>query len=95
MLHPFSGILPILRRRGLHVGDTMASTQRILLVTGGGRGIGAATAILAAQQGWAVAVNYAKDAPSAAQVVKQSKTPRAYSTYSLRRYRWTNFCQRS
>jgi NAD(P)-dependent dehydrogenase (short-subunit alcohol dehydrogenase family) len=65
-----SGILPILRRRGLHVGDTMASTQRILLVTGGGRGIGAATAILAAQQGWAVAVNYAKDAPSAAQVVK-------------------------
>jgi NAD(P)-dependent dehydrogenase (short-subunit alcohol dehydrogenase family) len=65
-----SGILPILCRRGLHVGDTMASTQRILLVTGGGRGIGAATAVLAAQQGWAVAVNYAQDAPSAAQVVK-------------------------
>ena len=48
----------------------MASTQRILLVTGGGRGIGAATAVLAAQQGWAVAVNYAQDAQSAAQVVK-------------------------
>ena len=48
----------------------MASTQRILLVTGGGRGIGAATAALAAQQGWAVAVNYAQDAQSAAQVVK-------------------------
>jgi NAD(P)-dependent dehydrogenase (short-subunit alcohol dehydrogenase family) len=45
--------------------------QPILLVTGGGRGIGAATAVLAAGQGWAVAVNYAQDAESAAQVVAQ------------------------
>ena len=29
----------------------------VVLVTGGSRGIGAATAWLAAQQGWAVAVN--------------------------------------
>ena len=32
--------------------------QRTVLVTGGGRGIGAATSWLAAQRGWAVAVNY-------------------------------------
>jgi NAD(P)-dependent dehydrogenase (short-subunit alcohol dehydrogenase family) len=68
-LHPFSGILTILHRRGLHFGDTMTATKRVLLVTGGGRGIGAATAILAAQQGWAVAVNYAQDAQAAAKVV--------------------------
>jgi NAD(P)-dependent dehydrogenase (short-subunit alcohol dehydrogenase family) len=48
----------------------MTATQRVLLVTGGGRGIGAATALLAAQQDWAVAVNYAQDAQSAAHVVK-------------------------
>ena len=32
---------------------------RTVLVTGGGRGIGAATSLLCAQPGWAVAVNYA------------------------------------
>ncbi|MES3014168.1 MAG: SDR family oxidoreductase [Pseudomonadota bacterium] len=37
---------------------TATSSQRTVLVTGGGRGIGAATSWLAAQQGWAVAVNY-------------------------------------
>ena len=30
----------------------------IVLITGGGRGIGAATALLAARAGYAVAVNY-------------------------------------
>jgi len=34
------------------------SSPRTVLVTGGGRGIGAATSWLAAQRGWAVAVNY-------------------------------------
>lgn len=43
----------------------------VLLVTGGSRGIGAATALLAAQQGYAVAVNYADNAPAAEQVVQQ------------------------
>ncbi len=37
----------------------------VLLVTGAGRGIGAATATLAAQSGWAVALNYARDAEAA------------------------------
>jgi NAD(P)-dependent dehydrogenase (short-subunit alcohol dehydrogenase family) len=37
---------------------TTTPSQRTVLVTGGGRGIGAATSWLAAQRGWAVAVNY-------------------------------------
>jgi NAD(P)-dependent dehydrogenase (short-subunit alcohol dehydrogenase family) len=41
----------------------------VVLVTGGSRGIGAATAVLAAQQGWAVAVNYTQDAVAAQAVV--------------------------
>lgn len=44
--------------------------QKILLVTGGSRGIGAATALLAAQSGWAVAVNYATNSLAADEVVR-------------------------
>jgi NAD(P)-dependent dehydrogenase (short-subunit alcohol dehydrogenase family) len=47
-----------------------AQAPRALLITGGGRGIGAATARLAAQQGWAVAVNYARDSLAADTVVR-------------------------
>ncbi|MFC3077046.1 SDR family oxidoreductase [Phenylobacterium terrae] len=36
-----------------------------LLITGGSRGIGRATALLAAQRGWSVAVNYRADAAAA------------------------------
>mgnify|MGYP000149028716 CR=1 FL=1 len=62
----------ILRRPDLHLGDTLNKPHSpVLLVTGGGRGIGAATAVLAAAQGWAVAVNYAQDLESAARVVSQ------------------------
>jgi NAD(P)-dependent dehydrogenase (short-subunit alcohol dehydrogenase family) len=42
----------------------------VLLVTGGSRGIGAATALLAAQRGWAVAVNYAANSLAADEVVR-------------------------
>ena len=42
----------------------------VLLVTGGGRGIGAATARLAARQGWAVAVNFAANSLAADEVVR-------------------------
>jgi len=41
----------------------------IILITGGGRGIGAATAKLAAKQGYRVILNYRKDASSAENVV--------------------------
>ncbi|GLS15591.1 SDR family oxidoreductase [Hydrogenophaga electricum] len=42
----------------------------VLLVTGGSRGIGAATARLAAQRGWAVAVNYTANSLAADEVVR-------------------------
>jgi NAD(P)-dependent dehydrogenase (short-subunit alcohol dehydrogenase family) len=44
---------------------------QVLLVTGGGRGIGAATALLAAGQGFCVAVNYTANAAAADEVVRQ------------------------
>ncbi|MFT3718888.1 SDR family oxidoreductase [Pseudorhodoferax sp.] len=44
--------------------------DKIVLVTGGSRGIGAATALLAARQGWAVAVNYAQHSLAADEVVR-------------------------
>ena len=45
--------------------------NKVVLVTGGSRGIGAATALLAAQQGYAVAVNYAANSLAADEVVRQ------------------------
>ncbi|MBV5294138.1 MAG: SDR family oxidoreductase [Curvibacter lanceolatus] len=45
--------------------------SKVVLVTGGSRGIGAATALLAAQQGYAVAVNYTANSLAADEVVRQ------------------------
>ena len=45
--------------------------SKIVLITGGSRGIGAATALLAARQGYAVAVNYASNSLAADEVVRQ------------------------
>jgi NAD(P)-dependent dehydrogenase (short-subunit alcohol dehydrogenase family) len=42
-----------------------------MLVTGGGRGIGAATALLAAERGFKVCVNYRQDRDSAASLAKK------------------------
>jgi NAD(P)-dependent dehydrogenase (short-subunit alcohol dehydrogenase family) len=44
--------------------------DEVLLVTGGSRGIGAATALLAARRGYAVAVNYTRDQAAADSVVR-------------------------
>lgn len=44
--------------------------NKVLLVTGGSRGIGAATALVAAQQGWSVAVNFAANSLAADEVVR-------------------------
>jgi NAD(P)-dependent dehydrogenase (short-subunit alcohol dehydrogenase family) len=44
--------------------------EKIVLVTGGSRGIGAATCRLAARRGYSVAVNYVRDAAAAAAVAR-------------------------
>jgi NAD(P)-dependent dehydrogenase (short-subunit alcohol dehydrogenase family) len=53
----------------------MTSASRpVLLVTGGGRGIGAATARLAAARGYDVCVNYRRNAGAAARTVEDART---------------------
>jgi NAD(P)-dependent dehydrogenase (short-subunit alcohol dehydrogenase family) len=47
------------------------TATRVILITGAGRGIGAATALLAAARGYDVCVNYRSDAASARQIVEQ------------------------
>jgi len=46
------------------------AADKVVLVTGGSRGIGAATARLAARAGWAVAVNYTANSLAADEVVR-------------------------
>ena len=45
--------------------------MKVMVVTGGGRGIGAATALLAAKRGYAVAISYLKNGAAAERVVQQ------------------------
>lgn len=45
--------------------------SQVVLITGASRGIGAATALLAARQGYAVAVNYSANSLAADEVVRQ------------------------
>jgi NAD(P)-dependent dehydrogenase (short-subunit alcohol dehydrogenase family) len=45
--------------------------SKVVLITGGSRGIGAASALLAARQGYAVAVNYTTNSLAADEVVRQ------------------------
>ena len=47
------------------------SSPRVLLITGASRGIGAACALRAAQDGWDVGVNFRRDEQAAEQVVAQ------------------------
>ncbi len=47
------------------------SSAGVLLITGAGRGIGAATALLAAARGYAVCVNYKSNREAAAHVVRE------------------------
>lgn len=50
---------------------TMSTTDRLLLVTGGSRGIGAAVSRQAAAAGWHVAINYTRDAAAAEAVAAE------------------------
>ena len=54
----------------------LMAKRPVLLITGGGRGIGAATAQLAAARGFDVAVNYKSDAEAAATVVRRRRRRR-------------------
>jgi NAD(P)-dependent dehydrogenase (short-subunit alcohol dehydrogenase family) len=47
------------------------TSDHLVLVTGGSRGIGAATAVAAARRGWSVLLTYRADAASAKSVVEQ------------------------
>jgi NAD(P)-dependent dehydrogenase (short-subunit alcohol dehydrogenase family) len=49
----------------------VAAEKKVMLVTGGGRGIGAATALLAAERGYSVCVNYLRDEKSAVSLAKK------------------------
>lgn len=51
----------------------MAKDKDVVVITGAGRGIGAATALLAAQRGYAVCVNYRSDASAANEVVAAAR----------------------
>ncbi len=50
--------------------SAQARAARVMVVTGGGRGIGAATSRLAAQRGYAVCVNYLRNRDAAEGVVR-------------------------
>jgi NAD(P)-dependent dehydrogenase (short-subunit alcohol dehydrogenase family) len=49
----------------------MADHQKVCIITGASRGIGAATAKLAASRGYAVAINYVRDEDAARNVVRE------------------------
>lgn len=49
----------------------MTAMSDWVLITGGSRGIGAATALRCARAGWDVAINYARDAAAAEALVRQ------------------------
>ena len=48
---------------------TQNDDEAVMLITGGSRGIGAATARLAAREGWRVMLSYRDDRQAADQVV--------------------------
>ena len=52
---------------------TADNKRRVLLITGAGRGIGAATARLAAERGYDIAVNFASNAKAADRVVADAE----------------------
>lgn len=58
----------------------MTDIPRVMLITGGSRGIGAATAVMAAKSGWDICVNYATNAAAAQEVVAACRAAGASAT---------------
>ena len=56
---------------GTSSGEPLRDHSQVLIVTGGSRGIGAATALLAARRGYAVCVNYLQRQQEAEEVVRK------------------------
>src|SRR3981081_4543044 len=52
----------------------MAKTEKVMVVTGGSRGIGAATARLGAERGYSVCINFLKDVSAAENLVATIKS---------------------
>jgi NAD(P)-dependent dehydrogenase (short-subunit alcohol dehydrogenase family) len=52
----------------------MARTEKVMIVTGGSRGIGAATARLGAERGYSVCINFLKDVSAAENLVATIKS---------------------
>ncbi len=48
--------------------------DKVMIITGGGRGIGAETARLAARQGYSICVNYLRDRDSAEKLIRELKS---------------------
>ncbi len=54
-----------------HQSTGKGSMKKVIVITGGSRGIGAATALLAAQQGYRICINYLRDEEAAHRVQEQ------------------------
>ena len=68
---PRIGVRGRLIKSGMTHTNLEKALSKVLIITGGSRGIGAATAVLAASHGYAVAVNYAANSLAADDVVRQ------------------------
>jgi len=58
----------------------MEATMKTIFITGGGRGIGRATALSCARKGWSVALNYVRDSAAADRTAGEVRAAGGYAT---------------